>query len=193
LRKMGRRKKQKIKTYLAGPIGDVSIKEARAWRQMVSEKLAKLGIEALNPLDREGMPNLRRKLAVWRKTGNLDAIRLLVSRNFIMPDLKMVEESDFITMWLPRAGREVCGSYGEITFAFFLGKPVYIVTHRRVKPLNIPYWAVGCSTKIFKSWEEYFKYVEEYWSPLKRTSEMQEEKLQNGRKRQQQDTKNKQS
>jgi len=166
--------KQKLKTYLAGPIGDVPLKEARTWRDMVTERLAQMGIGVLNPLHKESEMAVRRKLLLWSRTGNIDALRPLVNKELIDPDLEMVEASDFVTMWLPKEGQEVCGSYGEITHAYSHEVPVYVVTERKTRPLNIPYWAIGCSTKIFRSWDDYFKYVEENW-PVKNGEEKPKE------------------
>ena len=159
------KKQIKYKTYLAGPIGDVSLDEARNWRQMLTKKLPKMGIGVLDPLSKygTGLPNVRRRINNWKNSGNIDALRQLVSHKIIPRDLEMVEKSDFVTLWIPAEGKEICGSYGEITYAFHLGKPVFIVTSRRLKPLNIPKWAIGCSTKIFKTWKEYLRYIKVNW------------------------------
>ena len=78
-------------------------------------------------------------------------------------------------VWCPRTGNGTWiarrrgtifitgNSYGEITLAFELGIPVYIVTKRRLKPVNIPEWAIGCSTKIFSNWDDFLKYIKENW------------------------------
>ena len=156
-------KKQKIKTYLAGPMDDVSIEESRDWRDWLTEKLGEIGISTLDPISKYGEEYgaIRQKFAMWGKFGNVDAIRQVVSSQIIPPDLKMVRECDFVTLYIPPEGNEICGSYGEMTIAFDSGKPIYIVTRRRLKPLNLPKWAVGCSTKIFPSWEEYLEYIKE--------------------------------
>lgn len=153
----------KYKTYLIGPIGDVGIGDAREWRDMITDELEKIGIEALNPLGKYGdrLASVRSKLSNWNRFGNLNAIRGLVKDRIIPPDLKMVEKSNFVTFWLPAKGPEICGSFGEITLAFYLGKPVYIITRRRLKPVNIPNWAIGCSTKIFKDWCSYLNFIKE--------------------------------
>jgi len=40
-----KRKKKKLKTYLAGPIGDVKIEEAKDWREYLRVELAKIGVK----------------------------------------------------------------------------------------------------------------------------------------------------
>lgn len=160
-----KKKKIKYRSYLAGPIGDVSLDEARDWRDMLTGKLGKMGIGVLDPLSKygEGLPNIRRRFAIWKKVGNIDALRQVVANQIIPRDLEMVEECDFVTLYIPAEGKEICGSYGEATYAFHLGKPVFIVTDRRLKPLNIPKWVIGCSTKVFKTWKDYLKYIKINW------------------------------
>ena len=154
-----------IWTYLAGPISDTKIRDARDWRDWLTEKLGEMGIKTLDPLGKYGdrLASVRSKLSNWKRFGNIDAIRLMVSQMIIPSDLEAVKKCDFVTLNLPAENVELCGSYGEITLAFYLNKPVYIVTKRHLKPCNIPKWAIGCSTKIFTNWEDYFLYVRKNW------------------------------
>ena len=164
---------------MAGPMDDVSIDKSRDWRDWLTEELKKVKIETLNPISKYGdkYGNVRQKFAMWGQSGNIDAIRGEVSSHIIPPDMEMVEECDFITLYISPKGYEICGSYGEMTVGFYLGnifscprcefkykeKPIYIVTKRRLKPVNVPKWAIGCSTKIFSNWEDYLKYIYEHW------------------------------
>jgi len=163
---MAEGEKMKYKTYVAGPMDDVSIHESRDWRDMLKEELLKIEIEVLSPITKYGKDygKIRTKFAMWRRSGNIDAVRQCVSRNIIPVDLSLVEECDFVTLYIPAKGNEICGSYGEATHAFYLGKPVFIVTTRRLKPLNIPKWVVGCSTKVFTNWGKYLKYIKRNWT-----------------------------
>ena len=158
---MVKSKKKRPITYLAGPIGDVKIGEATKWRNWITVELDKIGINTLNPFGKYGdrLAAVRSKLHNWNRYGNLNAIRGLVATEIIPPDLVMVEICDFVTLWIPQERKEICGSYGEITHAFHLHIPVYIVTKRRLKPVNIPNWAIGCSTWIFKKWEDYLDFI----------------------------------
>jgi len=101
--------KKRFATYLAGPIGDVSLGEARTWRNKAEQFLGEMGIDVLNPLMKEEQASIRRRVLNWSRTGNIDAIRPLVGRELIEADLEMVEKSDFVTLWLPKEGQEVCG------------------------------------------------------------------------------------
>lgn len=174
---MEKNKKKRLSTYLAGPMDDVSIGESRNWREMLTKKLPKIGISILDPIAKYGddYGNIRKKFGNWQKYGNLDAIRNKVSVEIIPPDMKMVEDCTFITLYIPAEGGEICGSYGEMTVGWYLGnfhkcpkckykypkKPIYIITRRRLKPLNLPKWAVGCSTLIFKTWDNYLDFIKE--------------------------------
>lgn len=151
------------KTYLAGPIGVVVQKNATVWRDRVTEELKKFDIEVLNPMGQNGGDRLgdgRTKLKEANDNGNIDFIREYVSQTVIPPDIKMVEDADFLTVYIPEDnGYEICGTYGEITLAFFLKKPVFVVTDRSLCPNTLPNWLIGCSTAIFINWNEYYDFI----------------------------------
>jgi hypothetical protein len=158
---------KKSRTYLAGPIDRVAVKEAMQWRDMITVELEQFGIDTLNPFGQFGGDRLsrtRKHLGRWNDNGELSKIRKFVKDTVIPPDLKMVEECDFLTIYVPHDGKEICGSYGEATLAFYLGKPVYVVTRRDLKPVNLPNWLIGLSDEIFTSWLDYLQFIEEKWS-----------------------------
>ena len=157
--------KKQIKTYLAGPMDDVSIEVSRDWRDWLTDELKKLGIGILNPITKYGDKYgvIRQKFATWQKFGNIDSIRQSVSSKVIPKDLEMVKKCDFVTMYITPKGYELCGTYGEATIAFEHNIPVYIVTKRRLKPLTLPKWVVGCSTKIFSNWKDYLVHIKDNW------------------------------
>ena len=156
-----------IKTYLAGPIDRVNIAEAQEWRNWITEQLKPFHIETLNPFDKQGgdggdrLAKKRKDLHNWNLDGEIDKIRNLVGIEVIPPDLVMVEQCDFLTLYIPslNGGSEICGSYGETTYAFKLKKPILIITDRKLKPNEVPNWIIGCSTKIFTNWDSYLNYV----------------------------------
>jgi hypothetical protein len=122
-------------------------------------------IQALNPFKIKGNTDtIRKEIFEANQIGDLYTTRLLVNSHMIETDLKMVEESDFITVWIPKLdGYEICGSYGEVTLGYYLKKPIYVVTERCLAPSELPSWLVGCSTEIFKSWEDYYIFIEQTW------------------------------
>jgi hypothetical protein len=155
---MGKRAKV---TYLAGPIGIIPQKNAAEWRIDIGNKLRVLGIKSSNPMGNEGKLN-RPQLKEWTDFGKMGRLRKTLRAKIIGCDLRMVERCDFVTLYIPEDnGYEICGSYGEITLAHYLHKPVLIVTDRKLLPIQVPLWAVGCSDYIFRTWDEYLKYVKE--------------------------------
>jgi len=155
-------------TYLAGPIGVVIEKGAMEWRQNIGGSLSRMGIEVLNPMGETGGDRLgknRAKLKIWMENGEVDKVRAFVKNIVIPPDLKMVEKCDFITLYVPEDnGYEICGTYGEATLQFYLKKPLLVVTDRSLKPIKLPAWLIGCSTKIFQSWAEYLEYIKDTYT-----------------------------
>lgn len=167
---MAEDKVRTVLTYLAGPIDNINTSEAKKWRDMITIELKKCGVEALNPFGKMGgdrLEKLRNTLHDWSIRGNIDAVRSFVGTKVMPLDLIMVEKCDFVTVWIPEDSKEICGTYGETTLAYYLGKPVYIVTNRILKPLTLPKWLVGCSTKVFTSWSDYLNYINEYWAIYK--------------------------
>lgn len=158
---------RKFKTYLAGPIGVIPTKESIQWRDYITKKLDKFEIESLNPMGNNGGDRLskdRENLRLANLTGDVNFIRDFVSNKVIPPDLQMVKDADFLTVYIPKDdGYEICGTYGEVTLAFYLNKFVYVVTDRSTNPVKLPNWLIGCSTAIFKSWSEYLKYINKEW------------------------------
>jgi hypothetical protein len=154
--------KQRV-TYLAGPIGIIPQKGAAEWRIAIGKELNGIGIKFSNPMGNESKLD-RPQLLEWAKAGRANHLRKILRSKIIGCDLRMVAQCDFVTLYIPEDnGYEICGSYGEMTLAHYLHKPVYIVTDRKLLPIEIPLWAVACSDWIFRTWEEYLKYVKEHY------------------------------
>jgi hypothetical protein len=165
--------KKNLKTYLAGPINHKNpdaFAYAKKWREDVAENLAIINIECLDPLKRTDgdtiSPELRAKLRAACANEDLEIINEIVGKIIIPPDLKMVEEADFITLYLPlRDSYEICGTYGEATLAKYLNIPVYLITERENH--DIPEWVIGCCKDVFNSWDAYYLHiVNEYHSTV---------------------------
>lgn len=157
------KRKAKV-TYLAGPIGIIPQKGAAEWRIEIGKKLLEIGIKYSNPMGNEGKMN-RPQIKEWADAGKIGHVRKILRKKIIGCDLRMVATCDFVTLYIPvDNGYEICGSYGELTLAHYLHKPVYIVTDRKLLPIEIPLWAVACSDYIFRTWDEYLKYVKERYA-----------------------------
>jgi hypothetical protein len=152
-----------VVTYLAGPIDRVSPEDASDWRRHITAELAKMGIKVLDPVMAEDGKNVMGNLDAWRKEGNAEKIRQFARKIFLHRDIDWVARASFMTVFLPDKNVEVCGAYGEITLAYTLKKPVYIITTRPLVPLEVPYWAVGISAEIFEDWQQYLNFVRGRW------------------------------
>lgn len=148
----------KKSAYLGGPIDRVYIKDAKGWRNRLTKQLNKLGIEALNPLNKYGsdIKKIRSSLKLWQKNKNYDEMRKWGRKYIVDPDLKQVIDCSMVIIYLP-PDTEVCGTYAELGLAYYYHKPIYIVSSRR----RLPKWAIVCSTKIFGNFLELIDYLEE--------------------------------
>lgn len=162
LREMGEASKYNVTCYLAGPIGKVHLTEAKSWRNGLKPRLNEIGIGYIDPLDKYGgTRKIRTMLQRYDRDGKIDKIRELVNENIFHQDMDCVFFTTFTIAYVPAldVGEEICGTYGEITMARYLNKPVYIVTNRSLKPNNLPKWAIGCSTRVFESFDELLGYL----------------------------------
>jgi hypothetical protein len=178
---------QKILTYLCGPIGVVPMKGCSEWRDMLTEELKPMNIGVINPLGQFGGDRLtvdRTKLKKSISDGDLEWIKDFMSKTVIPPDLQGIVDCTFVTVYIPKRINddfdfsyikklkqeqakkyieskvyEICGTYGEVTLAFFLNKPVYIVTDRPLEPCEIPAWIVGCSVYEFSTFNQYLRFI----------------------------------
>jgi hypothetical protein len=162
-----------LKTYLAGPINHKNPKAfayAKKWRDDIAKELTTMNIDSLDPLKRTGgdtiSPELRSNLRAASAEGDLETINAIVGKIIIPPDLEMVTQANFITLYLPlRDEYEVCGTYGEATLAKYLGKPIFLVTER--ENTDIPEWLTGCCKDVFNSWDAFLLHIfNEYHSTV---------------------------
>ena len=123
-----------MKTYLSGPIFNVSKEAAASWRNKAKTALAEVGIEAIIP--RPFIPG--------------EDVRGLVA-----DDMRDIESSDFIISHVP-LNTAMAGTPMEIFFtAHVLKRPVYTF------PKNPSPWYVRWSTRSFDTLDELLQYVEE--------------------------------
>ena len=123
-----------MKTYLSGPIFNVSKEAAASWRNKAKTALAEVGIEAIIP--RPFIPG--------------EDVRGLVA-----DDMRDIESSDFIISHVP-LNTPMAGTPMEIfCTAHVLKRPVYTF------PKNPSPWYVRWSTRSFDTLDELLQYVEE--------------------------------
>lgn len=105
-------KKQDFAVYLAGPITDLPIEEAAAWRREAETKLEAAGIRALNPLRGKDLndPNVKT---------NLDY------REVVERDLQDIRNSSIVLVDF-RKNVNIIGSAMEIAYARMWGKKIFV-------------------------------------------------------------------
>lgn len=105
-------KKQDFAVYLAGPITNLPIEEAAAWRREAETKLEAAGIRALNPLREKDLNDPKVKT-------NLD------HREVVERDLEDIRNSSIVLVDF-RKNVNVIGSAMEIAYARMWGKKIFI-------------------------------------------------------------------
>ena len=86
------------------------------------------------------------------KSANIGRYTEIV-REFVKSDTREIaERTDYIVCNWDESAQRGAGTKGELTMAHFTHKPVYMVT---TMPLvDIPGWVLGCTTKIFGSFDD---------------------------------------
>jgi hypothetical protein len=64
---------------------------------------------------------------------------------------EIAERTDLVIVYWDEAAMRGAGTKGELTMAKFFKKPVYMVT--AIPREEIPGWVLGCTTKVFPSFE----------------------------------------
>ncbi len=111
--------------YLAGPIAGVSEREAKDWREYVSEKLAGSGIVGISPLRCEP-PAEDGYYKLNYPDPMFGTARAISSKNIMD-----VKACDLVLAFLPREINERRPSYGtaiELAWGKWEGKPTILVT-----------------------------------------------------------------
>ena len=148
-----------MKAYLAGAI-EYSPDHGEAWRtDMSAFIIERLGHEVYNPLWEEFKylsPDESRNFRAL-KTIDTEAFKRSV-RKLIDGDLNSIrEEIDYIVCLWDKFAAMGGGTYGELTMAYSLGKPVYMVSRLPIR--EISGWILGCTTRIFDSFEDLKKHL----------------------------------
>ncbi len=142
-----------MRAYLAGAIEHAPDK-GKQWRTELAEFLKnEFGHDSYNPHIEEPKlltPEERTKFRSL-KTSNLPEFQRIV-RKLIRNDIhSLMTEIDYVICLWDDYAEKGGGTYGELTFAFYHGIPVYMVA---AKPLDeISGWILGCTTEFFQSFD----------------------------------------
>ncbi len=117
-----------MRIYLSGAI-EWSADEGRGWRRLLGARLASLGHDPYDPAadEKKDLDEVeRREFRRW-KTEDPERFRETV-RKIVAWDLARIErESDAVVALWDDAAARGGGTAAEITLAYRLGKPVYLV------------------------------------------------------------------
>jgi hypothetical protein len=86
------------------------------------------------------------------KSENLELYVTLVRELIDIDSHEISDRSDYVICNWDESAQRGAGTKGELTMARFTGKPVFMVTHMNLH--DIPGWVLGCTTKIFGSFDE---------------------------------------
>jgi hypothetical protein len=79
-----------------------------------------------------------------------------------MDSHEIAEKTDYVVCNWDESAQRGAGTTGEVTLARFAQKPVYMVA---TMPLTeIPGWVLGCTTRMFQSFEELKSFLLETYS-----------------------------
>ena len=144
--------------YLAGSI-EYSPDLGKGWRAEVTPLLQSLGHSVYDPAEDE-QKNLTdtevREFRSWKKS-DLPRFQQTI-RKIIAYDLDRIEQQcdAVICYWDRNAGRGA-GTQGELTFAYRLGIPVYLICGIPVEEMSG--WLLGCAAEVFTSLEDFREFA----------------------------------
>lgn len=153
-----------MRAYLSGGM-EYAPYEGADWRREIEEWLqSNLRHSVFNP-NAESARFLRGRIrGDFRrlKSDNIGRFTDLVSRIVDLDSKEVARRSDYVICYWDRSAQRGAGTKGELTIAKLFGKPVYMVTEMR--PENIPGWILGCTTRMFGTFDELKLFLSEEFS-----------------------------
>ena len=139
--------------YLSGPIENAK-NDGASWRKMMTDWLnEKLNHKVFNPVI-ETKPILEKyrgkNFREMKKSSPLEYKKVI--REIIKVDLEsVVNQADYLIVKWDKTVFKGGGTHGEITMAYWFGKPVYLVNNLPIDDLSS--WIFSCSDHIFNNFE----------------------------------------
>ena len=140
--------------YLSGPIENAE-NDGADWRKSLTPWIKNtLSHKVFNPViaTRDITKGLTSDEFRNMKRSNPDKYKKLI-RKIINIDIEaVVNSSDYLIVNWNKSVFRGGGTHGEITLAYFLKKPIYLIN-------NVPFddlssWIFSCSTEVFDSFED---------------------------------------
>ena len=145
--------------YLSGPIENAE-NDGADWRKSLTPWIkSTLSHKVFDPViaTRDITKGLTSSEFRKMKRSNPDKYKKLI-REIINIDIEaVVNNSDYLIVNWNKSVFRGGGTHGEITLAYFLKKPIYLVN-------NVPFddlssWIFSCSTEVFDSFEDLKTYL----------------------------------
>jgi nucleoside 2-deoxyribosyltransferase len=144
--------------YLAGSI-EYSPDLGKGWRAQITPLLKSLGHSVYDPAEDEKKSLTETEMREFRlwKTSDLPRFQRTV-RKIIAYDLDLIEHKcdAIVCYWDRHAGRGA-GTQGELTFAYRLGIPVYLICG--IPAGEISGWLLGCATEVFADFDGFREFM----------------------------------
>ena len=145
--------------YLSGPIENAE-NDGADWRKLLTPWLEDtLNHKVFNPVKatRSITAGLTNNEFRNMKRTNPKKYKKLI-REIIDIDIEaVVNNSDYLIVNWDKSVFRGGGTHGEITLAYFLQKPIYLVNHVPFDDLSS--WIFSCSTEVFDSFEDLKTYL----------------------------------
>ena len=140
--------------YLSGPIENAE-NDGANWRESITPWLKdEIKHDVFNPVlaTRKIISNLTNTQFRELKDTNPTKYKNLI-RQIIDIDIKaVVEETDYLIVNWNKSVFRGGGTHGEITLAYYLKKPIYLVNHVPLDDLSS--WISSCATEVFDSFDD---------------------------------------
>lgn len=140
--------------YLSGPIENAE-NDGANWRASITPWLKdEIKHDVFNPVlaTRKIISDLTNTQFREMKDTNPKKYKNLI-RQIIDIDIKaVVEESDYLIVNWNKSVFRGGGTHGEITLAYYLKKPIYLVNHVPIDDLSS--WIFSCATAVFDSFDD---------------------------------------
>ena len=140
--------------YLSGPIENAE-NDGANWRESITPWLKdEIKHDVFNPVlaTRKIISNLTNTQFREMKDINPKKYKNLI-RQIIDIDIKaVVGETDYLIVNWNKSVFRGGGTHGEITLAYYLKKPIYLVNHVPLDDLSS--WISSCATEVFDSFDD---------------------------------------
>jgi hypothetical protein len=140
--------------YLSGPIENAE-NDGANWRESITPWLKdEIKHDVFNPVlaTRKIISNLTNTQFREMKDTNPKKYKNLI-RQIIDIDIEaVVGETDYLIVNWNKSVFRGGGTHGEITLAYYLKKPIYLVNHVPLDDLSS--WISSCATEVFNSFDD---------------------------------------